>query len=133
MNRNVSLDPIDLIPEFAFWRDGCRAMSANICTVLQRAGEDIKRSNILSFLHSLPRSYHDLTSEMWSKGYCHEYLEKAFPNMNGMSDPVMDYFVVYFPARSYVSQMMLIDAFIGILDGAHEAFNPIEQRLRAKE
>lgn len=41
MSRDTALDPIDLIPQFAFWREACRTMATNVCVVLTLADQEI--------------------------------------------------------------------------------------------
>lgn len=133
VNRDRALDPIDLIPEFAFWRDGCRTLAKNVCKVLTLVGEEISDDNILAFIKWLPRNRSELESPAWKASYCCRCLEKMFNNMpeeqrnKGLDNPLMDYFLQYFPARTYVSQLMLIDAFVGIITGWIEAEKELEK------
>ncbi len=117
----MALEPIDLFPRFAFWRDGCRTMATNICEVLRRAGEPITRENLVAFVTSLPRDRTYLGCETWQAGYCCSCLRKAHANAppaeQEKAGPLLDYFLGYFTERSGASQSMLIDAFIGILSG----------------
>ncbi len=118
----MALEPIDLFPRFAFWRDGCRTMATNICEVLRRAGEPITRENIVAFVTTLPRDVGYLATEMWQAGYCGSCLRKAYANappaeQGEKAGPLLDYFLGYFTERSGACQSMLIDAFIGILNG----------------
>jgi hypothetical protein len=118
----MALEPIDLIPSFAFWRDGCRTMAGNICKVLRLAGEQVTLANIIAFVSSLPRDSGYLTTETWQQTYCHRCLEKAYHNTpeairKDVSEAVIDYFLVYFTMRGSACQWMLQDAFIGIMSG----------------
>ena len=118
----MALDPLDLIPEFAFWRDGCRTMAENICKLLRLAGEPVTRERIVAFLSTLPRRPNDLASELWQNGYCFACLEKAQDNMPPEDRGTQElglggYFLCYFVDRSYLRQALVIDAFLVILGG----------------
>jgi hypothetical protein len=114
----MALDPMDLIPKFAFWREGCKTMATNICEVLRRVGEPVTPKNIREFVCTLPFDGSYLRSEAWRKGYCSSCLAKLHQKMPpDAEDPLVDYFLDYFTSRGSVCQWMLIDAFIGILDG----------------
>jgi hypothetical protein len=118
----MALEPLDLIPRFAFWRDGCRTMAKSICEVLRLAGEPATPKNILAFVGSLPRDPGDLTSQLWQSGYCSSCLAKAYDkapetDMSSAEHSLVGYFLRYFPERDRLCQLMLIDAFIGIING----------------
>jgi hypothetical protein len=118
----MPLDPIDLIPEFAFWRDGCRTMAQNICAVLRLAGEPVTPANVMQFAETLPHRRFDLESDSWRREYCSQCLMKAWEAASGAKavrrhDALFAYFFSYFVDRSYPSQVMLKDAIVGILGG----------------
>lgn len=40
MSRDKALDQLDLIPSWAFWREGCHTFAKNVCKVMEMAGQD---------------------------------------------------------------------------------------------
>jgi hypothetical protein len=68
MSRDKALDPIDLIPQFAFWREACRTMATNACMALTLAEEEITEEKMLEFISTLPRSFYYLESKTWQEG-----------------------------------------------------------------
>jgi hypothetical protein len=109
---------MDLVRGSELWRDGCRMMACATCVVLRVAKEPITPENIIKFLDGLPRKSSELTTEEWQKSYCGICLEKAHAEMEEpIKRLVTDYFLRYFPDRSWTCQEMLIDSFVGILEG----------------
>ena len=114
----MSLEPIDVIPRYAFWQDGCRTLVVNTCAALRLAGEPVTPGYVLAFIDSLPRHSGDLTEE-WRKSFCSRCLEKAYVNTGNQHrmTPLEEYFLVYFVERDSTAQAMLIEACRGILGG----------------
>lgn len=125
MSRDKAIDTIDLVPGFAFWREGCRTFAKNVFRVMQAANGDFSGRDVLSFLRSLPLDRSYLTNPEWQAGFCYQCLKKAFENTpeaqsREFKDTVMDYFLCYFPDRDGVAKWMLIDALIGFTIGIDE-------------
>lgn len=111
------MDPMLSIPGYAFWQDGCAAMARNTCEVLRRAGLPASPCSIVCFVRTLRRSPYQLTTEVWQKSVCNKVLAAAFAKgHDARLQPLMDYFLVYFPSLPSPAQYMLIEAFTGIFD-----------------
>lgn len=126
MSRDKALDQLDLIPSWAFWREGCHTFAKNVCKVMEMAGQDYSITNVFAFLSSLPFVSHHPSSAEWQKGFCSQCLKKALENVpeaekREFADTVLDYFLYYFPDRDRVTRWMLIDAFVGFNSGILEA------------
>lgn len=126
MSRDKAIDTIDLLPGFAFWREGCRTFAKNVFRVMQAANGNFSGRDVLSFLRSLPLDTSYLANPEWQAGFCYQCLKKAFENTpeaqrREFENTVMDYFLYYFPDRCGVAKWMLIDAFIGFTIGIDEA------------
>lgn len=126
MSRDKAIETIDLLPGFAFWREGCRMFGKNIIRVMQAAGRDYSRRDVVAFLRTLPIDSSYLANPQWQAGFCYQCLKKAFENTpedqrKEFEDTVMDYFLYYFPDRDRVAKWMLIDAFLGFMIGIDEA------------
>jgi hypothetical protein len=119
----MGLSPMDMMRGYEFWRDGCRMMAMAICHTLRMAKEVVSLENIIRFVSSLPRKPSDLKDESWQKQYCYTCLAKAFDAASQSDKDILtDYFLVYFPGRTWLCQETLIDAFMGILSGI-DGFN----------
>ena len=118
----MALEPIDLVPQHQFWRDGCREMAKNICKVLRIAGEPITLENILEFASALPRDPDYLRSILWKSSFCSRCLQKVYDRIpEGRKicpeSVLIDYFLGWFTMRNGNTQWMLTDSFVGILQG----------------
>jgi hypothetical protein len=126
MSRDKAIDAIDLLPGFAFWREGCRTFAKNVVRVMQAADGDSPVRDVLSFVRSLPLDPSYLSKPEWQAGFCYQCLKKAFMNTpeaqsREFQETVMDYFLYYFPDRDRIAKWMLIDAFVGFIIGIDEA------------
>jgi hypothetical protein len=131
MSRDKALDPIDLIPQFAFWREACRTMATNVCMALTLAEEEITEEKILEFISTLPRSFYYLERKTWQEGYSSECFEKIAnstdPDKKKVAAPLLNFFLYYLPSRSDACRSMLADAFIGIFRGFEDAAKELEK------
>lgn len=117
---------LDLIPMFAFWGEGCRVFAKNVATVMRMAGEEWSPSEIAAFLKSLPMDIRQMSSQEWQAGFCSQRLKKAYESVPDSEKEefvrtVMDYFLYYFPDRDRCAKWMLIDAFMGFINGIADA------------
>lgn len=115
----MNFEQVDAVPGFEFWREGCHAFAKNTCRVLMLAGAEDTAKSALDFIRTLPRRPGQLESPEWRAGFCQQCLEKAYA-VSPEGQEAVDYFLNYFPDRSYLAQSMLIDSFLGFMCGGAE-------------
>ena len=113
----MALEPIDVIPRYAFWQEGCRTLAVNVCAALREAGEPVIPRTVLAFVDGLPRDSYDLHYGTWQKSFCGLCLEKIHAKCSEHVEPLLDYFMNYFVERDSHAKAMLIEAFRGIIGG----------------
>ena len=113
----LRLDPLELIPKWAFWEDACRAFATNVKEAMRLAGMPRTRRNVIQFVDSLPTCHRDFMSEVWQEGVCN----KCLARVNDVEDEVdlakqlLQYFIFYLPSRPAHAQQMLVEALKGTL------------------
>jgi hypothetical protein len=114
----MPISAMDWVRGSEFWQDGCRTFIQATCAALHYAGEPITRETIVKFVQSIPRKPSELMEGEWRKGFCHGCLAKVYDKAEEHDrQQIMDYFLKYFPERSWVCQETLIDSVVGILEG----------------
>src|SRR5579872_5418521 len=116
----MALESIDMIPGFAFWREGCHTFGKQVFTVLDLANKDWKYDDLVRFIVSLPRMRGDVSSPGWEEGFCSQCLKRAIERSPEAAS-VVRYFLMDFPDRGCTAQAMLIDAFLGFVAAVDEA------------
>lgn len=116
----MSVEMIDMMRGYEFWREGCGRMCGIVCELLRMAGQPVTLASVLRVVESLPRRRTDLASPEWRQEYCYKCLETAHTNAvseieTKRFDFVANYFVFYFPQRTWLAQETMIDSFVGIL------------------
>lgn len=132
MSQQRAIEPIDMIPSWSFWRDGCYLFAKNMVTVMERSGILHSEREVVAFLRSLPLDASYLSNPSWKEGFCSKCLQKAWENTpeadwKEFESSVMDYFLYYFVDRDRVSKFMLIDAFIGFVTAIAEAAGELKE------
>lgn len=132
MRSDKALDQLDLIPSWAFWREGCHIFAKNVCKVMELALHDYTEADVFAFVRSLPFAPSHLLKPEWENGFCSQCLKKAFEKVpetdrKEFENNVLDYFLRYFPDRDRISKWMLIDAFVGFNSGILEAQKELEK------
>jgi len=120
-DKAMSVEMIDMMRGYEFWREGCGRMSGMVCELLRMAGQPVTLATVQRVVESLPRRAADLACAEWCKrSYCCECLELAHSKaVNEIGDKqfdfLCDYFLAYFPNRTMLAQETMIDSFVGIL------------------
>lgn len=118
-------DPMNDIPYYVFWREGCAKFVSTSCRLLRLAGEPVTRESITHFIVTAPRMEKDLSEffQVFRTTYCGYVLEKGrkkcqpeSPEHKSWSD-ACSYIVAYFPSRRWDTQEMLIETLIGAMAG----------------
>lgn len=113
-------DLLDIMPSYAFWREGCRTLMANVCFTLRRAKVSVTKETVLRFIRSMPVHSAYLSDPSWTGSFCDECCKAAFEGSSSDDEEfreVVKYFFVYLLDRSLIARHMLIDSAVGILSG----------------
>jgi hypothetical protein len=128
-------EPIDLVPSYAFWMDGCATMTRYMLQMFELAEIEPSPERINSFLLSMPRVAEELTYPKWRQGYFNQCCEQAFtlaaPQDRARLEEICSWFLGYFVKRSTFAKEMLIDSVGGVFRGVNEARTACQEESNA--
>jgi hypothetical protein len=115
-------DPMDTIPHYVFWREGCTKITKYACYLIRMAGDPVTPAAIMKFMSSAPRDRAQLLNDDWRRGYCSMVMERSNAVADGMADQegwneAFCHFVDYLPARKWDTAEMLIETVAGVMGG----------------
>lgn len=122
-------EPIDIVPYYAFWMEGCGTLIQGVCLMLRISGHPVTRETIVRFVRSLPMLMVQLDGEAWKAGFCNEVCKEAFNRSRGTGreavvDEIIHYFASTFVMRSACTKEMLHDSVLGVVMGLDDSFFP---------
>jgi hypothetical protein len=116
-----TMDPLDQVPCYPFWRYACNRARYHVCEVLTLAGEPATPWNVARFVESLPRSKRQQECASWQKGsYFFRCGERAYAAAHHDSDAraklfgACEYFD-YLLKRPRRIREMMVESFVGVL------------------
>ncbi len=115
-------DPMDTIPHYVFWREGCAKMTKYACCLIGMADDPVTPAAVLRFVSSAPRCRDDLRDESWRRGYCSMVMERAYAVAVATADQehweeAFCHIAHYLPDRKWDTSEMLIETIAGVMSG----------------
>lgn len=115
-------DPMDTIPHYVFWREGCAKIARCACFFIRMAGDPVTPASVRKFLASAPRHAEELGDKDWRRGYCCQVLERSSFVCDGLADhepwkEAFWYITRDVPSWKWDTAEMLLETVAGALSG----------------